>query len=316
MYNTFSFWLVFVILVAILFSIDLYVTDHRRGKISIKASLIWSGVWIASAMLFNLFIYFFIDNGAEKSIEFLTGFIIEKSLSIDNLFVFFMIFNLMNINSANQPHVLKWGILSAIVLRVIFILFGVALLGLFHPVIYVFGIILLIAAYKMAFGDDSPIDFKSNHLIKFVSRKFNLLPEDKSRHFFIKRNGKLFITNLFLTLIMVESADVVFAVDSIPAVIAITHDPFIIITSNIFAILGLRALYFALAGLAELFAYLKYGVAVILFFVGFKMILTDVIHISTVVSLIVICSCLIISVIISIILNRGSNKQIENFNKV
>lgn len=316
MHNTFSFWLIFVIIVAVLFAIDLYVTDHRRGKISIKASLIWSGVWIASAMLFNIFIYFFIDNGSEKSIEFLTGFIIEKSLSVDNLFVFFMIFNLMNVKNENQPHVLKWGILSAIVLRVIFILFGVALLHIFHPVIYLFGAILLLAAYKMAFGDDSPIDFNSNPLIKFVSRKFNLLPEDNSRHFFRRKGGKIFITNLFLTLVMVESADVVFAVDSIPAVIAITHDPFIIITSNIFAILGLRALYFALAGLAELFAYLKYGVAVILFFVGLKMMLADIIHIPTVVSLTIICICLLVSVIISIILNRAANKQIENFNKV
>lgn len=311
MHNSFMFWLIFVVLVTILFTIDLYVTDHRKGKINIKTSLIWSGVWISSALLFNIFIFFFIENGTGKSIEFLTGYIIEKSLSIDNLFVFFMIFNLMNISNENQPRVLKWGILSAIILRVVFILFGVALLHIFHPVIYIFGGILLFASYKMAFGDDAPIDFKKNPIIRFISRKFNVLPEEKSKQFFVKKEGKVFVTNLFLTLVLIESADIVFAVDSIPAVIAITHDPFIIITSNIFAILGLRALYFALAGMAELFEFMKYGIALILFFVGLKMLISDLIHIPTTYSLIVITLFLIGSVIMSIIMNNKKNIKLD-----
>ena len=223
-----------------------------------------------------------------------------------------MIFSMMNIKKENQPHVLKWGILSAIVLRVIFILFGVALLHLFHPVVYVFGIILFVAAYKMAFGEDSPIDYETNTVMKFISGKFNHLPNDESRHFFKKIDGKFYVTNLFLTLLMIESADVVFAVDSIPAVIAVTHDPFIIITSNIFAILGLRALYFALSGLADLFAYLKYGVAIILFYVGVKMVLVDIFPIPTIVSLIIICACLFISIILSIIMKNRTNLHFKN----
>lgn len=316
MHNSIIFWLVFAGVVIILFAIDLYSTDHRNGKISIKTSLTWSGVWIATALLFDLFIFSFVENGSVKSVEFLTGYIIEKSLSIDNLFVFYMIFNLMNISNENQPHVLKWGIISAILLRVVFILFGVALIQIFHPIIYIFGGILLIAAYKMAFGDDTPIDFESNSIIKFITSRFNLLSEDNSKHFFKRVDGKIFITNLFLTLILIESADVIFAIDSIPAVIAITHDPFIIITSNIFAILGLRALYFALAGLAELFTYIKYGVSMILFFVGIKMMLSDILPIPTNYSLIIISTLFIGSILISIIMNHLVNKRNNKLNKV
>lgn len=316
MHSSVIFWLVFAVIVIILFTIDLYLTDHRNGKISIKTSLIWSGVWITSALVFNLFIFFFVDNGSVKSVEFLTGYIIEKSLSIDNLFVFYMIFNLMNVKNENQPRVLKWGIISAIILRVVFILFGVALIQIFHPIIYVFGGILLFAAYKMAFGDDTPIDFESNSIIKYITSRFNLLSENNSNHFFKRINGKIFITNLFLTLILIESADVIFAIDSIPAVIAITHDPFIIITSNIFAILGLRALYFALAGLVELFTYIKYGVSLILLFVGLKMMLSDILPIPTTYSLVIISTFLIGAILISILMNHLDNKQNKKLNKV
>lgn len=284
--------------------IDLYVTDHRRGKITLKASLIWSGIWIITALIFNIFLYFYLENGHQKAIEFLTGYIIEKSLSVDNLFVFLMIFSVMNVKAEHQPHILKWGILGAIFFRIVFILAGVALISLFHPVIYVFGAILLYAAYKMAFGSDEKIDVENNWLIKIFVKYFKLKTDYDGRKFFIKENGKTYITTMFLTLLLIESSDIVFAVDSIPAIIAITHDTFIIISSNIFAILGLRALYFALAGLVDLFRYLKYGVALLLFYVGIKMLISDFYKIPTEVSLIIIVTILSISILLSLIKKR------------
>lgn len=284
--------------------IDLYVTDHRRGKISLKASLIWSGVWIFTALLFNVFLYLYLEDGHQKALEFITGYIIEKSLSVDNLFVFLMIFSVMGIKPENQPHILKWGILSAIVFRLIFIFAGVALINLFHPIIYLFGIILLFAAYKMAFGGEQKIDVEHNWMIKAAKKYFKLNTEYKGKKFFIKINKKIYITTTFLTLLLIESSDIVFAVDSIPAIIAITKDAFIIISSNIFAILGLRALYFALAGLVDLFVYLKFGVAIILFYVGIKMLLSEIFKIPTEISLIIIISVLTISIILSLMKRR------------
>lgn len=284
--------------------IDLYVTDHRRGKITLKASLIWSGIWIVTALLFNVFLYFYLEQGHQKAIEFLTGYIIEKSLSVDNLFVFLMIFSVMNVKPEHQPHILKWGILGAIFFRIIFILAGVALINLFHPIIYIFGALLLYAAYKMAFGGDEKIDVENNWLIKIFIKYFKLKPEYEGRKFFIKENGKRYITTMFLTLLLIESSDIVFAIDSIPAIIAITHDTFIIISSNIFAILGLRALYFALAGLVDLFKYLKYGVALLLFYVGIKMLISDWYKIPTEISLIIIITILTFSILLSLIRKR------------
>ncbi len=281
--------------------IDLYVTDHRRGRITLKASLIWSGVWITTALLFNLFIYLYLENGHQKALEFLTGYIIEKSLSVDNLFVFLMIFSVMDIKPENQPHILKWGILSAIVFRIIFIFAGVALINLFHPIIYVFAIILLLAAYKMAFGGEQKIDVENNWIIKFSKKHFKLNTDYEGKKFFIKVDKRIYITTTFLTLLLIESSDIVFAVDSIPAIIAITNDTFIIISSNIFAILGLRALYFALAGLVDLFVYLKYGVAIILFYVGIKMLLSEFYKIPTEISLFVILFFLGGSIALSLI---------------
>jgi len=297
----YSFEIIFVAVIAIMLFIDLYVTDHRRGRITLKASLIWSGVWIATALLFNLFIYLYLENGHQKALEFLTGYIIEKSLSVDNLFVFLMIFSVMDIKPENQPHILKWGILSAIVFRIIFIFAGVALINLFHPIIYVFAIILLLASYKMAFGGEQKIDVENNWLIKFSKKHFKLNTAYEGKKFFIKVDKRIYVTTTFLTLLLIESSDIVFAVDSIPAIIAITNDTFIIISSNIFAILGLRALYFALAGLVDLFVYLKYGVAIILFYVGIKMLLSEFYKIPTEISLFVILFFLGGSIVLSLI---------------
>ncbi len=303
-HNHFLFWVIFAVVVAIMFYIDLYATSHRTGKIRIKSSLIWSGVWITAALVFNLLIYIFLEDGKQKALEFLAGYLIEKSLSVDNLFVFLMIFSVMNVKEEHQPHVLKWGILSAIVMRIIFILAGVALIEYFHPIIYVFGLLLFYAAYKMAFGGEQKIDYENNLIIKFVSKKFKLLKHYEGDRFFVIRNKKIFLTPLFLTFLLIESSDLVFAVDSIPAVIAITHDPFIVITSNIFAILGLRALYFALAGIVDLFIYLKYGVAIILAYVGIKMLISDIYAIPTLVSLSFIIACLAVSIILSLLFRK------------
>lgn len=301
MITEYSFGFIFAAVIAVMLFIDLYVTDHRRGRISLKASLIWSGVWIFTALLFNLFLYFYLEDGHQKAIEFLTGYIIEKSLSVDNLFVFLMIFSVMDIKPENQPHILKWGILSAIVFRIVFIFAGVALINLFHPIIYLFAVILLLASYKMAFGGDQKIDVENNWLIKISRKYFKLNTAYEGKKFFIKIDKKIYITTTFLTLLLIESSDIVFAVDSIPAIIAITNDTFIIISSNIFAILGLRALYFALAGLVDLFVYLKYGVAIILFYVGIKMLISEFYKIPTEISLAVILLFLGGSIVLSLI---------------
>ena len=192
MLTEFNFWIIFSVIVLILIFIDLYVTDHRHGKITLKASLIWSGVWITTALLFCVFIYFYLIDGHVKAVEFLTGYLIEKSLSVDNLFVFLMIFKVMDVSPSNQPHVLKWGILSAIVFRIIFIMVGVGLINLFHPIIYLFGIILIYAAYKMAFGEEYKVDLETNPVIKFVKRFFNFDTEYNGKKFFLKEKRKNF----------------------------------------------------------------------------------------------------------------------------
>ena len=309
MFGEFTFWILFWLVVAILFYIDLYVTGRRSGAITLKNSLMWSGVWISTALLFNLFLYFYLEDGHTKALEFLTGYVIEYSLSVDNLFVFLLIFKVMNVPTVNQPKILKWGILSAIVFRITFIFLGVSLIKLFHPIVYLFALILLYAAYKMIFEGEHKVDVDNNPLVKFSAKYFKLLPGDHGRHFFVKKGRKIYATTLFLTLLLIESTDILFAVDSIPAIIAITRDEFIIISSNIFAILGLRALYFALAGVVDMFVYLKYGVALVLFFVGVKMLLSDFYTISTVTSLCIIVSVLGSSVILSLLKKKRSPQE-------
>jgi tellurite resistance protein TerC len=287
-------------------AIDLWVTDHRHGKVGIKSALIWSGIWIGVALLFNVSIYFKFPNGHEKALEFLTGYLIEKSLSVDNLFVFIMIFTVMGINQKYQPHILKWGILGAVIFRIIFIVAGVALIEAFDFVIYIFGAILLYTAYKMAFMHDKKIEPEKNILVRNASKYFPINANVDTQRFFIKNSGKIFATNSFLTLLLIESTDIVFAIDSIPAILAITRDQFIVLTSNVFAILGLRALYFALAGIISLFRYLKYGVALILFFVGIKMIIVEFYHIPIYVSLSFIAAVLTGSILASVFIKEES----------
>lgn len=305
------FWIPFIILAMTMFIVDIYATDQRRGEIRLKTSLFWSSIWVSLALLFGVLIYFFMEGGESKAIDYITGYLIEESLSVDNLFVFLMIFDVMKVKPANQPHVLKWGILSAIVMRIIFIMAGVALIERFHFIIYIFGIFLFYAAYKMfTSGQEHDIKLEKNFLIKFMYKRFNVLEDYEGKHFWVRRNGKLFLTKLFITLLLVESADLIFAIDSIPAILAVTTDPFIVITSNIFAVMGLRSLYFALAGLANLFSYLKYGVALILFYVGIKMLLVDIYKIDSLYSLILIIGILSASIVISIMKTKQEKKKI------
>lgn len=304
----FMFWIIFVVIVSAMLYIDLYVTDHEDHEKSLKSSTIWSLIWIGVALCFNASLYLFYDNGHEKAMEFLACYLIEKSLSVDNLFVFIMIFQSLNIKRINQPHILKWGILGAIVFRIIFIFLGVGLIKHFQATIYVFGAILLYAAYKMlkdAFSDEEQVmDLEKNRVIKFLSGHFKIDTAYTGKKFFTKMNGKRALTPLFIALVIIETSDIVFAVDSIPAVLAITQDPFIVITSNIMAILGLRALYFVLSGMLQYFKYLKHGVAFILFFVGVKMMIVHFYKIPVAVSLSVIFSTLLLSVGVSLIMLR------------
>lgn len=300
-------WIVFFVLVGIMLYIDLYVTDHSHHERSLKGAIWWSVIWIAVALLFNIFVYFFYDNSHTAAMEFLAAYLIEKSLSVDNLFVFILIFNSLDISHRNQPHVLKWGILSAIVFRIVFILLGVKLIELFKPTIFIFGLILFYAAYKMfkeAISDkkEEELNLADNPIVDFINRFFVVDTLYEKPHFFYKHpvKKKIYATPLFVALLLIESADIIFAIDSVPAVLAITHDPFIAITSNIMAILGLRALFFVLAGILNKFYYLKHGVSLLLLYVGLKLIVSEWYKIPTSISLGIIVVTLTVSIILSL----------------
>ncbi|SHG34883.1 tellurite resistance protein TerC [Flavobacterium segetis] len=292
-------WAGFIGFVLLMLALDLGVFHRKSHEIKIKEALIWSAVWIALALCFNYGIYVFM--GKEKAVEFLTGYVIEKSLSIDNLFVFIMLFTYFNVESKYQHKVLFWGILGALVMRAIFIFAGVALINKFHWIIYIFGALLVFTGIKMLFHKDEKIDPDKNPLVRLFKKFFPVTDQDQDGKFFIKLNGRTFATPLFVVLLMVEFTDLIFAVDSIPAILAITNDTFIIFTSNVFAILGLRALYFALAGITKYFYYLKYGLSAILVFVGVKMTIVDFYKIPIHYSLIVIASILVLSILTSVL---------------
>ena len=300
-------WACFLGFVLVMLALDLGVFHRKSHEVKIKEALIWSAVWISLALLFNYGIYVFM--GKEKAIEFLTGYVIEKSLSIDNLFVFIMLFSYFNVETKYQHKILFWGILGALVMRAIFIFAGVALISKFHWIIYVFGAVLIYTGFKMLFHKDEKIEPDKNPLVRLFKKFFPVTEETHGGNFFVKLKGRTFATPLFVVLLIVEFTDLIFAVDSIPAILAITNDTFIIFTSNVFAILGLRALYFALAGITKYFHYLKYGLSAILVFVGIKMTIVDFYKIPIVYSLLVICSILVISVLISVAFPK--NKELS-----
>lgn len=292
-------WICFIGFVLVMLALDLGVFHRKSHEVKIKEALIWSAVWISLAMVFNYGIYIFM--GEQKAIEFLTGYVIEKSLSIDNLFVFIMLFTYFNVDVKHQHKVLFWGILGALIMRAIFIFAGVALISKFHWIIYIFGAVLIFTGIKMLFQNDEKIEPDKNPLVKLFKKFFPVTDAPHQGNFFLKINSKTYATSLFVVLLVVEFTDLIFAVDSIPAILAITNDTFIIFTSNVFAILGLRALYFALAGITKYFHYLKFGLSAILVFVGVKMTIVDWYKIPILYSLSVILGILVISVLASIV---------------
>lgn len=306
-------WIVFIILFIVVFLIDMYVTDHRKGKIKVKTALIWSSVWISIALVFGAAIYFYLPGGNQKAFEFITGYLVEYSLSVDNLFVFILIFSMMGIKEQHQPRILKWGIIGAVVLRIVFIIAGVKLIKAFSFMIYLLGAVLVFTAIKMFMSKEEEIHPDHNIFVKLAKKMFKIKTDVESDHFFVKHNGQLYATVAFITVVLLESTDVVFAIDSIPAVLAITQDPFIAITSNLFAILGLRSLFFALAGILNLFRYLKFGISFILLFIGVKMIISAWIHIPVQTSLLVIMGTLLVSILASVIIKEEEEKDHHAF---
>ncbi|TFG43531.1 MAG: TerC family protein [Bacteroidia bacterium] len=302
MKNSLLFWTIFNIIILTVLTLDLGVINKKAHKVSLKEALAWSGVWISLALIFNLFVYF--QFGKIKALEFLTGYVIEYSLSIDNIFVFILIFSFFSVKPQYQHKILFWGILGALIMRGIFIFAGVALINRFHWIVIIFGGFLLFSGIKMLFQkEEASVEPERNNLVRLF-RKF--LPVSENLHgdsLFVKLDRKLYATPLFLVLLVIESTDLIFAVDSIPAVLAISQDTFIVYTSNIFAILGLRSLYFAVSGIMGLFRYLKVGLAIVLSFVGFKM-LASYFHfeIPILLSLAIILLILLVSIIASLII--------------
>ena len=299
-------WAGFLLFVLLMLALDLGVFHRKSHEVKIKEALVWSAVWIGLALIFNVGVWYFI--GKEKAIEFLTGYVIEKSLSVDNLFVFIMVFSYFNVDTKYQHKVLFWGILGALIMRAIFIFAGVALIQQFHWIIYIFGAFLIFTGIKMLVQKDEKMEPEKNPLVRLFKRFFPVTDTMHGDRFFVKINAKTVATPLFIVLLIIEFTDLIFAVDSIPAILAISTDTFIIFTSNVFAILGLRALYFALAGIAKLFYYLKYGLSAILVFVGVKMVVAGFFKIPVMYSLLIIVSILTLSILASVIFPKTSKR--------
>ncbi|MFH2036542.1 MAG: TerC family protein [Candidatus Zixiibacteriota bacterium] len=297
--NKYIIWIGFNILVLFMLALDLGIFHKKDHKITIKEGLVWSVIWIVVALAFNVLIYYW--EGPEKGLQFFTGYLIERSLSIDNIFVFLLVFNFFKVPEEYQYKVLFWGILGALIFRGLFIGIGAILIAKFHWILYVFGAFLVYTGIKMGVAEDKDIEPEKNPVLKFVRRFMPLTKDYVGGHFFTRIDGRKFGTPLFVVLMVIESTDIVFAFDSIPAIFAITLDPFIVYTSNVFAILGLRALYFAIAGLMDMFHYLKYGLSAILSFVGIKMLISGWYKIGDLASLAIIGAILALSIIISII---------------
>jgi len=296
-------WGAFAVLVVSMLAIDLGM-NRKSHQVSFKEALSWSLVWVALALAFNLGIY--VMMGKQPALEFMTGYLIEKSLSVDNLFVFIMIFTVFGVRGELQARVLKWGILGALIMRVVFIFVGVELLQRFQWLFYIFGAILIYTAWKMAFGANQTMEPDQNIVVRLSRRFLPMTKRIRGDWFFTRRVGLWIASPLFMVLLVVEASDLVFALDSIPAIFAITLDPFIVLTSNVFAIMGLRALYFLLAGVLGMFIYLKYGISFILGFVGIKMILIMLgIHVPIAVSLGIIVVSLAAAIGLSLFANTS-----------
>ena len=297
------FWIGFIVLVFLILAIDLGVFNRSEHKVPVKEALIWTAVWIIIALFFNLFVFF--EFGKTRALEFLTGYVIEYSLSVDNIFVFILIFTYFAVPAIYQHKVLFWGILGALILRGIFIFAGVALITRFTWIVIFFGGFLVFTGIKMMFQAEIQLEPEKNPVVRFFKKFLPVTGELHGNRLFVRQNKLLYATPLFMVLIIIDVSDLIFAVDSIPAVLAISHNSFIVYTSNIFAILGLRSLYFAINGIIGYFRYLKTGVALVLTFVGIKM-LTSFFHIEIpiLLSLGIIVSILLVSILASIFIKK------------
>ena len=300
--GTIWLWVGFNIFVLAMLALDLGVFHRKAHAVSLKEASIWSVVWITLAMVFNVGLYLFA--GPEPALQFFTGYLIEKSLSVDNIFIFVLLFTFFKVPAAYQHRVLYWGILGALIMRGTLIAVGVALIESFHWIIYLFGAFLIFTGIRMGFHKEIEVHPENDLLLKFIRRFVPVTENYEHDRFFVRRAGQVMVTPLLLVLLVIDTTDLIFAVDSIPAVFAVTRDPFLVYTSNIFAILGLRSLYFVFAGIMEKFYYLKLGLSVILTFVGVKMVLADVFSLPTALSLVVIAVVLTIAIVASIVRTR------------
>jgi tellurite resistance protein TerC len=297
------FWIGFHVLVFLILALDLGIFNRKEHKVPVKEALTWTIVWIMVALLFNLFVFF--EFGKTRALEFLTGYVIEYSLSVDNIFVFILIFTYFAVPAIYQHKVLFWGIIGALILRGIFIFAGVALITRFTWIVIVFGGFLVFTGIKMLFQTEIQLEPEKNPVVRFFRKFLPVTGELHGNKLFVRQNKLLYATPLFMVLIIIDVSDLIFAVDSIPAVLAISHNSFIVYTSNIFAILGLRSLYFAINGIIGYFRYLKTGVAFVLTFVGIKM-LTSFFHIEIpiLLSLGIIVFILLVSILASIFIKK------------
>lgn len=301
----FFLWCLFAVVVTTALGIDLFWINRKPREISVREASIWVLAWVSLALLFNLVVW--LAKGPSKALEFLTAYIVEESLSVDNLFVFLMIFSHFHVNKAHQPRVLKWGILGALVMRGLFITTGVTLFNLFHWMVYVFGALLLFAAAKIVLEKEEEFHPDRNWVVRAFRFFIPVSSQFHDEKFFFKDGEKWSATPLFIILILIEASDLIFALDSVPAVIAISQDLLIVYSSNILAILGLRALYFVLAGIMNLFRFLKVGLCVILTFVGVKLMISKIYEIPTGIALAFIALILIVSVLASLIIKEKKN---------
>ena len=309
-------WGGFAVVVLIMLAIDLFL-QGRRGEhgMSIKQAAVWSLVWVTLSLLFCAAFWWYLASTEGRAVAdpqalaFLTGYLIEKALAVDNVFVWLMLFSYFAVPAALQRRVLVYGVLGAIVLRTIMIFAGSWLITQFEWLLYVFGAFLLFTGVKMALAKEDASGIGDRPLVRWLRGHLRMTDTIEDEKFFVRKNGLLFVTPLMLVLILVELSDVIFAVDSIPAIFAVTTDPFIVLTSNLFAILGLRAMYFLLAGAAERFSMLKYGLSVILVFIGIKMLIVDFYHIPIAISLGVVFGILIVTLIINTWVNRQHDKK-------
>lgn len=292
-------WVGFNVLILVLLAIDLGLFHRKAAVVSTSEAAVWTAVWVILALTFAGGTWYVL--GPTPALEFITGYLIEKSLSVDNIFVFVVIFSYFQVPEQYRYRVLFWGIIGALIMRAILIAAGAALIAKFHWIIYVFGAFLIFTGIRLAFAKDEGVEPEKNPALRVLRRLMPISNQYEGQRFVLRRHGQLVATPLLVVLLVVETTDVVFALDSIPAIFAVTRDPFIVYTSNVFAILGLRALYFLLQGVMGMFRFLKYGLSVVLAFIGFKMVIADLYHVPITISLSVVAAILTVSIVLSLL---------------